>query len=317
MDFPPLLKAKHPAMGCEFELILYGRELSYLRDAAAEAFEELDHLEHQLSFFISSSEISYINANAFSMPIRVEPRLFSLLMTASDIFTETGGAFDITVGALTDLWCSSTDVLPTTNEIKLAMQRTGMSKVLLDPAECTIRFLQEGIQINLGGIGKGYAIQRIANLLRDRGVINGLLSAGNSTIYAMGHPPRDNAWTVGISDPTRHIQRLGYVKLRDSALSVSGSHERYIEIGGQRYSHIIDPRTGKPVDELLAVAVVTDDPTIADALSTALFVLGLEQAKQYCDRHPKVSALIVSKCELSTEPSVTCCGRNCNFINFA
>lgn len=313
MKTDSILRIRHSAMGCDFDFLVTGQDLSYLRDAVSEAIEELDELEHQMSVFNSTSEISYINKMAFPGPVRVEPRLFALLSMAYCLTIDTQGAFDITTRALTRLWNSSQDSAPTEDEIRKVLAHTGMHNVVLDEDETTVRFERKGVQLDLGAIGKGYAIRRIAELLRETGVTNALLSAGNSTVYALGCPPEEDAWCVGISDPSRHSKRLGFVRLRDEALSVSGSHERYVEIHSHRYSHIIDPRTGLPVEGMLATVAITQDPTVADALSTAFFVLGLEGIRDYCTIHPEVSALSMVNSDASDIPRIISLGRLCDF----
>lgn len=313
MTSDSVLRIRHSAMGCNFDFLVTGQDPSYLRDAVSEAIDEIDELERQMSVFNSTSEISFINKMAFPGPVRVEPRLFALLRTAYCLTIDTEGAFDITTRALTCLWNSTTACIPSEDELRKALAYTGMQNVILDEDEMTIRFRQEGLQLDLGAIGKGYAVRRIADFLRDKGVTSGLISAGNSTIYALGSPPEEDAWYVGISDPSRQSERLGFVLLRDQALSVSGSHERYIEIAGHRYSHIIDPRTGWPVERSLATVAITEDPTVADALSTAFFVLGLEGIRDYCVKHPEVSSLSVVNSYSNDIPNVVCFGRSCDF----
>ena len=313
MTSDSVLRIRHSAMGCNFDFLVTGQDPSYLRDAVSEAIEELDELERQMSVFNSTSEISYINKMAFPGAVRVEPRLFALLRMAYCLTIDTQGAFDITTRALTRLWNSSQDSVPTQNEIRKVLAHTGMHNVVLDEDETTVRFERKGIQLDLGAIGKGYPIRRIAELLRDKGVTSALLSAGNSTVYALGCPPEEDAWCVAISDPSRHSKRLGFVRLRDEALSVSGSHERYVEIHGHRYSHIIDPRTGLPVEGMLKTVAITEDPTVADALSTAFFVLGLEGIRDYCTKHPEVSALSMVNSNTSDIPRIICLGRLCDF----
>ena len=275
------------AMGCEFEIMLVGEDRRYLLDAAEEAFEEVQRLEEQLSVYRPDSEISYINALAPKGWVRVEPRLYGLLETAARFWAETDGAFDIAAGRLIDLW-NSPDSIPT--EIP---RSAGMSEVIFDSAENAVRFTHPSVKLNLGAIGKGYAARQIADLLVERGIESALISAGSSTVYALGNPPDEDAWGVGIRNPVNQCDRITSVSLKNQALSTSGSHERFVEIGGRRYSHLIDPRTGRPAEGLLLAGVITADPIEGEALSTAFFILGLEKAQEYCRAHPDVSAILV------------------------
>lgn len=288
-----MVRVKRQAMGCEFELVLCGGHRDHLLDAAEEAFEEIERLEEQMSAFIPTSEISYINAGAGSRPVRVEPRLFSLLRTAARLTEETEGAFDVTSAVLTDLWNSAKDAVPSGEEVAGVLEATGMPKVLLDDEENAIRFAHPGIKLDLGALGKGYAIGEVVELLKERGVTSALVSAGTSTVYALGSPPDDDAWTVGIRNPVQRGERITSVRLRDQALSTSGSHERYREIKGTRYSHVIDPRSGQPAQGLLLACAVTTDPAESDALATAFLVLGADRTKAYCKSHSSVGAILV------------------------
>ena len=273
------------AMGCEFELVLCGEDRRHLLDAAEEAFEEVQRLEEQLSVFRPDSEINYINALAPRDWVRVEPRLYQLLEAAARLSAETEGAFDITAGRLIDLWGSAESVPA---EIPLT---TG--EILFDPEENAVRFANPDMKLNLGAIGKGYAARQIADLLVERGLAGALISAGSSSVYALGSPPDEDAWGVGIRNPVNQHDRITSVSLRNQALSTSGSHERFVEIEGRRYSHLIDPRTGRPAEGLLLAGVITADPIEGEALSTAFFILGLDKAQEYCRAHPDVSAILV------------------------
>lgn len=285
-------------MNCEFELLLSGTERQYLVDAGEEAFEELARIEEQLSVFIPTSEVSDINAHASDRPVRVDARLLDLLLLAKRVSAETGGAFDVTTGTLVRRWTAVSDggfSVPTSEEINQLVVNIGMDRVCLDEREYTVQFARSGIALNLGAIGKGYAVGEMAALLRDRGVDSGLVSGGASTVYAIGHPPDDDAWTVGIRHPVEREERLTTVRLRDEALSTSGGHERFVETDGIRYSHVIDPRTGCPADDLLIASVVTPDPAEGDALSTAFLVLGVEEAREFCSTREDVGAVLVPR----------------------
>jgi len=299
-----MIRVKRPAMGCEFELVLCGGERNYLLDAADEAFEEVARLEEQMSVFIPTSELSYINAAAGAGPVRVEPRLFRLVQTAVRLSEETAGAFDVTAGALSELWVSASDKVPSMEQISEALGATGMSKVLLDEEEGTVRFSEPGMRLDLGALAKGYAVGQIADFLTERGVGSGLVSAGTSTVYALGSPPDDDAWTVGIRNPVERDERIASVRLKNRAISTSGSHERFVEVNGVRYSHIIDPRSGHPSEELLAASALAPDPAVSDALSTAFFILGIEQTKAYCAAHEDVGAVLIARSAQDSRPEV-------------
>lgn len=293
MEDDVLIRTRRVAMGCEFEFLLCGPDRDHLLDAAEEAFDEILRLEQQLSVFIPTSELSYLNANASRVPVQLDPRLFDLLLMAKRISAETEGAFDPSSGALIDAWRDSVEVLPDRQRIRELLWRTGMSAVILDESRSTIQFAAPGPKLNLGALGKGYAIRRAAELLMDRGVNSALLSAGSSTVYAMGSIPGGDPWPVGIRNPAKPDERIMVIGLRNRALSTSGNYERFVEANGVRYGHVLDPRTGFPVNAVLSASALTDDPAESDALSTAFFVLGVEGTRRYCDNHRNVGAIMI------------------------
>ena len=306
MDKTITIRMKRPAMGCEFELVLCGADRQYLLDAGGEAFEELERLEEQLSVFRPASDISDINARAGSEPVRVDPRLLNLLLLAKRVSADTGGAFDVSSGPLIERWSRVADGLPvpTAEEIAELLSKCGMRHLRLDEEAGTVRFEHEGMSLNLGALGKGYAVGEMASLLHDRGIGAALISGGASSIYALGRPPDDGAWTVGIRHPVNRAERLTTVRLCDRSLSTSGGHERFVEANGVKYSHVVDPRTGYPAEGLLVAAVIGRDPAEGDALSTALLVLGKDGAREYCDGHAEVSALLVAGSAEQSQPEI-------------
>jgi thiamine biosynthesis lipoprotein len=307
MGAPIVIRVKRAAMNCEFELVLCGADRQYLLDASEEAFEELARLEEQLSAFIPTSEISEMNSEADVRPVRIDARLFDLLAMAQRISRETHGAFDISAGPLVGRWRANTAsdfTLPSPEEIRRLLSKIGMAHVRLDNESYSVSFDESGVSLNLGAIGKGYAVGEMASLLRQRGIEAGLVSGGTSTVYAFGQPPDDDAWTVGVRNPVHRDARLMTVRLRDEALSTSGGHERFTEVDGVRYSHVIDPRTGQPADHLLIASVVTSDPAETDALSTAFLVLGLDETKEYCGTHDGVGAVLVPRPAPGAQPEI-------------
>jgi thiamine biosynthesis lipoprotein len=168
------------------------------------------------------------------------------------------------------------------------MERVGMEWVLLEPEDRWVYYGKPGIELSLGAVGKGYAIARVARMLREYGVQSALLSAGGSTIYAIGAPPDADGWQVGIRDPDDETQRLDTISLRDAAFSTSGGYEQFFEVEGVRYAHIVDPRTGRPATASATVSVVAPDPTLTDALSTAFFVGGEPLIEEYLTQYPEV-----------------------------
>ncbi len=286
-------------MGCEFELVLAGQEPDELLAAGYEALEEIDRIGQQLSHYLAISDLSYLNAMGGRSPVRVEPRLYELLERARELSEETGGAFDPTIGPLVKLWgfYQNDGAVPPPEAIAWTLQVVGMKHLIFDPEWNSIQFDREGIELNLGAIGKGYAVQRAADLLRERGVENALIHGGSSTICALGAPPGEEHWLVGLRHPERPSERLGTIRLRDEALSTSGGYEQFFVANGRTYSHLLDPRTGYPAEGLLSASVITPGGTESDALSTAFFIMGIEGATEYCQTHPEARAVLVSRRE--------------------
>ena len=227
------------AMATRFELLLHGDDAVLLRGAGEEALAEIKRLEQQLSFYDPSSEISQLNANASKQPVRVTPRLFALLSVAADIHYETHGAFDVTVGPLMRCWgfVRGRGTWPDEHARKEALTKTGMDKVVLNDAERTVAFRQPDMALDLGAIGKGYAVEEAGILLRECGITSALLHGGTSTMMAIGSPPQSkDGWPIGISDPLDDSQMLTSTSIRDEALSVSAprgkAFQKTVRYGG-------------------------------------------------------------------------------------
>ena len=288
------LHVHRPAMACRFEVTLPLRDQAGV-SVARRALDEVDRLEQQLTVFRESSEVSLINRNAAAAAIYVEPLLFELLLVCQELHLKTEGAFDITSGPFSHVWgfLKRQGRIPHISEIEQARSLVGSEKLLLDRQSRTIRFDRPGIEINLGSIGKGYALDRLRSLLDNR-VQTALLSAGSSSILAIGSGDRGhNGWTVGIRHPRHKQRRLAILQLRDVCLSTSGSEEQFFVHDGQQYSHIIDPRSGWPAQRVTSVTVIAPQAAIADALATAFFVGGSELAERYCAAHAEVLVILL------------------------
>src|SRR5215813_9533346 len=283
------LHVNRPAMACRFEVTLPMWERAGV-SAASEALDEIDRLEAQLTVFRESSEITYINRNAAQEAISVESALYELLALCHKLHRDTLGAFDITSGPLTRCWgfLRREGRKPTLAEIEQARCLVGSEKLVLDAATRSVRFSRPGMEINLGSIGKGYALDRVAESMANQ-VETALLNAGASSMRALGAGERQQpGWEVGLRHPRYTNRRLALLRLRDCSLSTSGSEEQFFEHEGQRFGHIIDPRSGWPADQVTSVTVVASSAAISDALATAFFVGGPELAEEYCATHAEV-----------------------------
>ncbi len=293
---PPLLRMAHKAMATAFEVIVpFGTPDAVEWGEAAFAY--LDELEQQLTVYRDTSEVSRINRLAPYQAVPVEERLFRLLEQAARLTAETEGAFDVTAGALIKAWgfFKGPRRVPSEEERLRALERTGMRWVSLAPESRSVRFGRPGLEINLGSIGKGYALDRLAELLHDDGQMPAfLLHGGHSSVYAKGSPVGgEKGWAVGIRHPWDPERRLGVVRLRDRALGTSAATFRHLEHEGRKLGHILDPRTGWPAEALAQVSVVAPTAAEADALATAFYILGIDKARAYCEAHPEVGAVLL------------------------
>ncbi|MBI4663618.1 MAG: FAD:protein FMN transferase [Verrucomicrobia bacterium] len=386
------------AMATRFEILLYGEDEVRLRAAGEEALDEVERLEAHLSLYRPASEISRINTLAFREPVRVEPSLFRLLQRAQRLHGETGGTFDITIAPLVRCWgfMGGTGKMPDAEQVAAARARVGMEWVELRVEGFTVRFLKEGMMIDLGAIGKGYAVEQAAEILREAGVASALIHGGTSTVHAIGAPPDAQVWKVAVqspdavsmslqspsaSDTLARSQELGpqresqsvpphpgplsqgegvsscavrrtelvgmvdvraalptlpagegrgegeqpleppsgkglpshrppsgsilaVVDLKDEAMSVSALHGRSFSAGGKTYGHVIDPKSGYPVQHAQLAAVVLPSATETDALSTALLTVGPVGHKQILNLRPRMRTLLACRVEATDELSI-------------
>jgi thiamine biosynthesis lipoprotein len=282
------------AMGCTCTVRACGGETAALRAAAAAALDEVDRLDWLLSHYRRDSPLSRVNRDAASGPVAVEPELLDLLAECLRWSRESDGAFDVTVGPLMKAWGFFQDEMrvPSKDDLARALEVVGYRRVVLDREAGTVRFERPGVELDLGGIGKGYALDRAVAVLRGRGVSSALVNLGGSSVYGLGAPPGSAAWEVGIQDPTHPSRTARTVALRDRALSVSGGYGRSFVKDGVTYGHILDPRSGEPVRGVLGVAVLSDSGTAGDALDNVLFVLGPEAGRDTLGRVPCAEAFL-------------------------
>ncbi|MDB5338182.1 MAG: apbE 3 [Planctomycetaceae bacterium] len=305
----PTVRLGKQAMACDFDVILNPGLVARL-DVAAMALDVIDELEDQLSVYRAESEVSRLNVRAAEGWVEVEPRLFELLLLAREMSEATAGGFDVTTGPLIALWrrCKAEYRLPTTDEISEAQRLTGISQVLFDPERRAVRFPRAGMEFNLGSIGKGYALDRAAELMVEQGVAEFLLHGGKSSLLARGPHDCYPGWPIGISNPLFPEKTLATILLVNAGLSTSGSNIQYFRLEGKRYGHILDPRTGWPAEGLASVTVLAPTATIAEALSTAFFVIGVENARQYCHNHPEIKALLIPAPQPGQRLRIVNCG---------
>ena len=279
-------EASRMSMASAYAIVAYGEDASALPRILEAAFDEVDRIDRLMSHYQPESPLSRLNREASHGPVPVDAELFAFIAESLRYSRESEGAFDITVGPLMKTWgfFRGGGRLPSPAEIEDVRARVGYAHVRLDPEARTICFDRPGIELDLGGIAKGYAVDRVVALLRREGVAAALVSAGGSTIYGLGAPPGRDGWDVTVQDPAGGDRPALTVSLKNRALSVSGSSEKSFERDGVRYSHIMDPRRGRPVQGVLSVAVLTQTGTAGDALDNVFFVKGVEDSRSYLRR---------------------------------
>ncbi len=308
------------AMDTVLTLTAYG-------DGAAEgitkAGEEIERLDALLSTARKESEVASINAAS----METEGEMFALsedsiaLLTASLYLNEeTGGAFDITIYPLMQLWGFPTKEyrVPSDDEIAGTLALVGSDRISFDPEEGEMSFPMKGMEIDFGGIAKGYAAERILQIFRDAGITSGLVSLGGN-VQTLGTKPDGSPWKIAIQNPYGEENYLGVLQAADKAVVTSGGYERYFEENGKRYHHILDPATGCPADSgLLSVTIINDDGMMADGLSTALFVMGEEKAVEFWRNHADEFQMVLytSDDRLLASPGLRDCFTSDNTIEW-
>jgi len=276
---PPRHEAARVSMGCTYGVIWYGDE-----HAGAAALDEVDRIDRLMSHYRGDSGLSQVNREAAVRAVAVDAELFDFLALCQSYARGSGGAFDVTVGPLMRAWgfFDHDPRVPTGAALAHARAAVGDDKLWLDRTSRTVRFAVAGMSLDLGGIAKGYAVDRAVAVLRARGVARALVSAGGSTVYALGAPPDAGAWQLHL--PLPGGERT--FDLRDEAISVAGLSQQSFRHHGARYGHIMDPRTGTPVRGVDTVVVTAPTATEGDALDDVLFVLGRDGARAYLAAHP-------------------------------
>lgn len=288
------------AMATRFEVALYGEDPRQLRAAGEEALEEIERIESRISPFKPESEVFWVNRTAYRQPVRVSPDVFNLLKIARMIWEMSEGTFDITIGPLMKLWGfrGGVEAIPSEELIASIKSCCGMNFIELEETSRTIKFLNPELQIDLGAIGKGYAIDCAVEVLRESGVSSALIHGGTSTAAAIGEPPPPEKWKIALELPHFLNQSdstlVSYVELKDNSLSVSAIWGRKSELSDE-FGHIIDPRSGKPTRNCVMAAVLHESATFSDALSTALLVGGEDVAKKISLKIGRFEYLIVSR----------------------
>jgi thiamine biosynthesis lipoprotein ApbE len=299
-----LVHRSQPLLGTFVTISAWGPDRAVTLDAISAAFAEFRRADAVMSIHRADSELARVNASAVTNAMAVSPELFAVLQLAQTISAQTDGAFDITIRPLAELWgfIWKQHRLPTTEELERTLPLVDYRIIELDAATRTVRFVAADVSplhsneiiradsrrllqtsIDLGGIGKGVAVDWAMARLHSLGITNALVKAGGD-LRVSGTPPGKTHWTVQLEDPQKQGRRVS-IALRDAALSTSGNYENFFEVNGRRYSHILDPRTGLPVEGIAACTVIASTCAESDAWATALFVQGVERSlSEFGDR---------------------------------
>ncbi len=291
----PALAAWHSdtqsKMGTRIEVRFWHEDAAEAATLLSAAMAEVDRIEAAMSTYRESSEISHVNRNAHAGAIVISEELFILLERSLELSSRTGGAFDITYDSVGQLYDYRERERPDQAAIDARLAAIDFRMVELTPADRSIRFLADGVRINLGGIAKGHTVEAVINLLRDAGVEHALATAGGDTRLLgdrMGKP-----WVVGIRDPDDADGLVTRLALADEAISTSGDYERFFDEDGVRYHHILNPDTGRSAGALRSVTVIGPDAIMTDGLSTSVFVLGPERGMALIESLPGYEAILV------------------------
>ena len=285
-DPPELLRIDKTgdAMGATYSIALYGYDRAKMEAAADAAFDEVGRLDAMLSNYRAGSEWSEVNRHAAEAPVKLSPELFQLLSACVAYSRESQGAFDISVGPLMKVWgfYKGSGHLPHRAEVEAALPKVGYRHIRLDAAAGTVSFDRSGVELDPGGIGKGYAVDRMVDVLRQQGFQIALVAGSDSSIYGLGAPPTEpQGWKVDIKDPRHPRKTAVEVFLKDMSLSTSGSYEKFFRADGRIYAHIMDPRTGYPAQGSLSVSVVAPRTIDSEVWAKPYFVNG----RQWAEKH--------------------------------
>lgn len=280
-----------PMMGTEVSVYLWSDDPEAGQLALEEVFDEAARIDRLMSTYKDESEISKINREAADAPVVTSDELFGLIQRALDISILTRGAFDITYDSVGQHYDFRSRQRPDTSTVEAERMNIDYRLVILDQAAGTVSFAKQGVRINLGGIAKGYVVERGIDLLRHSGIENAIVTAGGDS-RLLGDR-RGRPWMVGIRDPRNDGEVAISVPLVDEAISTSGDYERFFDEDGVRYHHIIQPSTGLPASGVHSASVIGPDAVITDALSTSVFVMGVDQGLTLVGTLPDYESIVI------------------------
>lgn len=282
-------------MGNRFEISVVSNNAETAHQHIDAAVTEIQRIETLLTTFRNDSQTNLINQSAGIMPVNVDREVFDLIARSIRISDLTQGAFDITYGSIDkSLWNFDINMtsLPDAETAQRAVKLINYKNILLDEANTTVFLRKKGMRIGFGGIGKGYAAERAKSILRLRGVDSGIVNASGD-LTCWGLQPDGTKWTVGIVNPNLKHEVFSYLQVSDMAIATSGSYEKFAVVGGKKYSHTINPRTGLPVTGIKSVTIITTNAEVADAMATPVTIMGIKAGLDMINQMKDIEAIII------------------------
>lgn len=281
-------------MGSRFELVAIHKNKQTRDEAIHSARTEIERIEALISSWSPNSETSKINTSAGNQPVKVSEELFNLIERTIKISDLTNGAFDISFSSLDPIWIFNGRTIspPDSAQIKTSVEIVNYKNIVLDRNKLTVFLKEKGMKIGFGAIGKGYAANRAKKVMLDHGIEHGLINAGGDMI-AWGRQENGNLWQIGIADPEKDKEFIAWLNIDNISVVTSGNYEKYVIIDGKKLGHIINPKTGWPVEGIRSVTLVSPDAELSDALATSVFVLGIEDGLSLVNRLKNVECLII------------------------
>jgi thiamine biosynthesis lipoprotein len=279
-------------MGSAFEFIVVD-DIDSGDARITDSIAEVRRIEALLTEFSSTSDTARINAGAGLSPVSVDNEVYALIERCKRLSSFTQGAFDITAGVLKKLYNfkGETFNLPDQDTIQRTLQDVGSDKIIISPPD-KVHLTKPGMRISFAAVGKGYAADKVKAMLQGKGVQSGVINAsGDLTVW--GKRPDGSPWKVGIADPSNRSKILLWIPVENASVATSGDYEQYFELAGKRFSHTIDPKTGKPVSSIKSVTVVSPSAELSDAVATAVFVLGVEVGMNFVEQLPHTHAVLI------------------------
>ncbi|TPE44429.1 FAD:protein FMN transferase [Pontibacter mangrovi] len=282
-------------MGTRFELVAVSHDPQKAWEAIDAGIKEIQRIEALISEWQTTSQTSEINRNAGIKPVVVDEELYDLISRSNRISQMTGGAFDISFASIYNVWKydGSMKTVPSPEEVAASVSKINYKNIILNPKDHSVYLKEPGMKIGFGAIGKGYAANRARDVMREMGIAGGVVNAAGDMV-TWGKQANGEPWYVGIADPAEKDKVFSWLTADNTAVVTSGNYEKYVDLGGKRYSHIIDPRTGYPAEGLKSVTVVCPNGELADALATAVSVLGPEEGLYLINQLKGVECLLVT-----------------------